>query len=133
MVIKILDRVRGTPQFVEIVRDFNIKGQEQPLLEIAAKDPSGPTGAEALRQVLRNGDLADLKLVLEGTNALAFTEALGNTGEKQIVPLLQPIVLDEAKPIALRKGAVQSLVKVQEGAAYLSTWRAQGDWREICA
>jgi hypothetical protein len=55
VVFKILDQVRGTAQFVEIVNDFNIKGQASALLEIAAKDPSGPTAAEAMRLVLRDG------------------------------------------------------------------------------
>src|SRR6266851_4609963 len=37
--MKVLDATKGTPQFVEIVRDFNLKGQEPALLEIALKDP----------------------------------------------------------------------------------------------
>jgi putative heme-binding domain-containing protein len=119
VVIKILDQVRGTPRFVEIVRDFNIKGQDAPLLKIAAKDPAGPTGAEAMRLVLRSEDAADLKSALNGTNAVELTEALGNTGEKEIVPLLIPTVADNTKPLALRKRAVQALAKVQEGAAAL--------------
>src|SRR5438093_1047136 len=34
-VLKTLEQVRGTPQFVEIVRDFKIKGQGTALLELA--------------------------------------------------------------------------------------------------
>jgi hypothetical protein len=36
-VLKILEQVKGTPQFVEIVRDFKIKGQESALLDFACK------------------------------------------------------------------------------------------------
>src|SRR5689334_22402020 len=43
VVLKILDQVRGTPQFVEIVRDFNIRGQTDGLIQAAEKDPAGPT------------------------------------------------------------------------------------------
>jgi putative heme-binding domain-containing protein len=119
VVNKVLDQVRGTPEFVEIVRDFNIRGQESHLLEIAAKDASGPPGVEAMRLVLRNPDAAQLKVALGGTNATQLTEALGNTGEKEIVPLLLPILSDATRPLALRKGAVQALAKVQDGAAGL--------------
>src|SRR5207249_1442685 len=33
-VLKVLEQVRGRPEFVEIVRDFKIKGQEKGLLEL---------------------------------------------------------------------------------------------------
>jgi putative heme-binding domain-containing protein len=102
-----------------LVREFKIKGQEPALLEVAAKDPAGPAGAEAMRLILQSEDPAAIKHALESTNAIGITEAMGNTGEKKIVPLLQPIVGDATKSLALRKGAVQSLAKVQEGAAAL--------------
>src|SRR5438445_11984626 len=38
-VLKILEQVKGTPQFVKIVRDFKISGLEPALLEFAAKQP----------------------------------------------------------------------------------------------
>jgi putative heme-binding domain-containing protein len=126
VVFKILDQVRGTPQFVEIVNDFNIKGQASALLEIAAKDPSGPTGAEAMRLVLRDGSHEELNLCLDETNAIPIIEALGNTREKVIVPLLQPLITSLARPVAFRKQAVRALAKVQEGAlALLEFARAQ--------
>src|SRR5579859_3732040 len=37
VVLKLLEQMRGKPEFVEIVRDFKIPGQEAALLEIAAK------------------------------------------------------------------------------------------------
>jgi putative heme-binding domain-containing protein len=119
VIMKILEQVRGTPQFVEIVRDFNIKGEAQPLLELAAKDPEGPAGVEAMRLVLRNDELSALKTWLGGTNSLKLIQALGNTGEKEIVPILLPILSDQTQPIDVHKQAVRSLAKVQEGAAAL--------------
>lgn len=119
VVMKLLDQLRGTPQFVELVRKFNIRGQTQSLLEAAVRDPSGTTGVEATRLVLQNGELPALKLALNGTNAVKLAEALGNTDDKEIVPLLEPIVPDTAKPLPLRQQAVRALAKVQEGAAAL--------------
>jgi putative heme-binding domain-containing protein len=119
VVLKILDQVRGTPQFVEIVRDFNVHGQTAGLLEAAQKDPSGPTGAEAARLLLRDENLATLKLSLNDTNAESLIEALGNTGEKATVPLLVPILTDTAKPVVVRKKAVQAVARTREGAAAL--------------
>src|SRR5262249_48131218 len=103
VVLKLLGQVQGTPEFLEIVRDFNIKGQTQPLLSMVGKDPAGPNGAEAMRLVLRSGDTNEVASALNGTNSAAIAEALGNTGEKEIVPLLLPIVPEISRPIAVRK------------------------------
>lgn len=119
VVLKLLDQVQGTPDFVEIVRDFHIRGQTPQLLSIAAKDPAGPTGAEAMRLTLQDPDTNSIRASLEGTNAAQVVEALGNTGQRNIVPLLLPIVTDVSKPLNVRRLTVQALAKVQEGAVEL--------------
>ena len=119
VVLKLLDQVQGTPDFVEIVRDFHIRGQTQQLLAIVAKDPAGPTGAEAMRLALQDSDTNAIRASFESTNAAQVVEALGNTGQRDIVPLLRPLVTDLSKPLNVRRLTVQALVKVQEGAAEL--------------
>src|SRR5439155_11861751 len=108
-----------TPQFVELVRDFKIKNQDPALLEIAAKNPSNSTGAEAARLIVANHNFELLKTALTGANAVKVAEALGNTGRKEIVPLLEPIVVDMKHDVSLRQQAVRSLAQAQEGAAAL--------------
>jgi putative heme-binding domain-containing protein len=119
VVMKLLDQVQGTPDFVEIVRDFHIRGQTQKLLAVAAKDPAGASGAEAMRLALQDSDTNAIGASLESTNAAKVVEALGNTGERDIVRLLLPMVTDLSKPLNVRRAAVQALVKVQDGAAEL--------------
>ena len=118
-VLKVLEQTRGTPQFVELVRDFNLPDQEAALLEFATQHPASSTGAEAIRLVLRRPDDGLLKTSLAGTNALPIVEAMGNTGENGIVPLLLPLVTDPAHDVATRKQAVRALAQVQTGAAGL--------------
>src|SRR3954454_12829151 len=60
-VLKILDQVKGTPQFVEIVRDFQITGQEPALLDFAAKQPSSSAAADATRMVLHGKNPNSIK------------------------------------------------------------------------
>src|SRR4051794_9985308 len=48
-VLKILEKTRGTPQFVEIVRDFKLTGHGQALLNYAVKYPNESSGIEAFR------------------------------------------------------------------------------------
>lgn len=118
-VLKVLEQTRGTPQFVELVRDFNLPDQEAALLEFAAQHPASSTGTEAMRLVLKGANPGLVKSALAGTNALRVVEVLGNTGENSIVPLLLPLVTDPARDVALRKQAVRALAQVQAGAADL--------------
>ena len=87
-VMKVLDQVRGTPQFVEIVRDFKIQGQDEPLLEIAVQHPDDSTGVEATRLILAGRNFGLLKGSLAGANAALRSEIderrqadLGTTGQ----------------------------------------------------
>lgn len=118
-VLKVLEQTRGTPQFVELVRDFNLPDQEAALLEFAAQHPASSTGTEAMRLVLKGPNPGLVPSALAGTNALRVVEALGNTSENSIVPLLLPLVTDPARDVALRKQAVRALAQVQAGAADL--------------
>jgi putative heme-binding domain-containing protein len=121
-VLQVLDKTRGTAAFVKLVQHFNLPDQNAGLLEVAAAQPSGESGIEAMRLVLASGGAALLRQTLEGTNTLVATriaEALGNTGDKQAVRLLLPVLSDSARDVALRKQAVHSLARTSEGAGEL--------------
>ena len=121
-VLQVLDKTRGTPGFVKLVQHFKLPDQNAGLLEVAVAQPSGESGVEAMRLVVANGGAALVRQSLEGTNAPAATrtaEALGNTGDKQAVGLLLPVLSDSARDVALRKQAVRSLARTSEGAGEL--------------
>jgi len=116
---KVLEATKGTPQFVELVRDFNVKDQDATLLELAIKNPNNSTGVEATRLILANHNVDLLRTSLAGSNAVKIAQALGNTGENEIVPLLEPVVADMKRDVALRKQTVRALAQTQEGAEAL--------------
>jgi putative heme-binding domain-containing protein len=116
---KVLQATQGKPQFVELVRDFGIKDQHPALLDIAIKNSNNSTGVEAVRVIVGNHDFDLLKGSLNGTNALKVVEVLGNTGDKHLVPLLEPLVTDLNRDLKLRQQAVRSLAQTQNGAAAL--------------
>lgn len=121
-VLQVLDKTRGTPSFVKLVQHFKLPDQNAGLLEVAIAQPSSEGGVEAMRIILANGGTALVRQTLEDTNALAATrtaEALGNTGDKQSVGLLLPVLLDSRRDVALRKQAVRSLARISEGAGEL--------------
>jgi putative heme-binding domain-containing protein len=120
-VFKLLDRTRGTPDFLRLVKHFKLKGQEAGLLDLAIAQPTDEVGVEAVRLVLAEDSqkLIEEKLTGESKAAVALTQALGNSGSKEAVPLLLPIVRDEQADLALRREAVRGLAKTEPGATAL--------------
>lgn len=116
---RVLEATRGTPQFVELVRDFKVQDRDPELLEIAVGNPNNSTGVQAARLLLAHHRLDLLKGALAGSNAVQVAEALGNTAEKEIVPLLEPVVVDTSRDVALRRQTVLALAQVQDGAGFL--------------
>lgn len=112
---RILAQTRGTPQFVQLVKQLKLKDQNPGLLEMAKSSPGGESGVEAAR-LLMTSDTAFLKKALMGDDALKITEALGNTGMKEAVSLLVPIVTNGERDLVLRKTALHSAVQTSEGA-----------------
>lgn len=122
-VLKVLERTRGTPNFVRLVQHFKIPGQSAGLLDVALAQPAAAeSGVEAMRLILSGEDLAPLAQTLAGTNITAATkvaEGLGHTGDKRAVPLLLPVVSNPRHDAALRRQAVRALARTREGAAEL--------------
>jgi putative heme-binding domain-containing protein len=118
--LKVLEWTRGTPDFLRIVQDFNMRGQNAGLLEVAVKNPADGSGVEAMRLIFSSGDTAVIAESLRGTNvfaAMKTAEVLGNTRDKQMISFLLPLVTDVHCDVAVRKQAVRSLALVEEGAA----------------
>jgi putative membrane-bound dehydrogenase-like protein len=115
----VLDAMRGTPQFVELVTKFDLNDRFAELLVLAQNSPADQIGVTAIRALLARGAT---RLVSEGIAhqdpkiALATIEALGNSADNRAAPLLLPIVKDAKKNIELRKAAAKSLAKTKSGA-----------------
>ncbi len=118
-VMRVLEKTRGTANFVKLVQQFKLPGQDAGLLEVAAAQPSGESGVEAMRLVLAGGNAKIIEEALSGTNgvmAARIVEALGNTAEKQAVKFLAPVLADGQRDAVLRKQAVRSLARTSDGA-----------------
>jgi putative heme-binding domain-containing protein len=119
-VLRVLEKTRGTPNFVKLVQQFKLKGQESGLLEVAAKNSANETGVEAMRLILAGKDGGMLQAALTSTNtssAVKIAEAIGNAGEKEaVMRLLLPLVPEAKNNLALRKQSVRSLAQSAEGA-----------------
>ncbi|MHA3774576.1 PVC-type heme-binding CxxCH protein [Verrucomicrobiota bacterium sgz303538] len=110
---------KGQPEFVELVRDFNIKDQGEGLLAVAIKDPSSPAGVEAAKMLLDSANVNVAVNALKTGDASRFVEALGNTADQRAAALLAPLLTDASKALDLRKQAVKALAHSQAGVQAL--------------
>ncbi len=118
-VLRVVERTKGTPQFVELVRDFKLKDQSPALLDFAVAHPGDSAGVDAIRLLAENDELELVKNALNTTNALKLLEAITNSGEKKFVPIIEPFATSTAEPPAVRKQAVRALASTQDGALRL--------------
>ena len=118
-VSKLLEKTRGTPNFVKLVQKFKLQDQNAGLLEVVLANPASDLAAEAIKLLGASDDVALLRGGLEHTNvaaAIKFAEVLGGTGNDKHARLLQPLLCDSLRDPAVRKQAVRSLAQTLRGA-----------------
>jgi putative heme-binding domain-containing protein len=116
-VLNVLEKVRGTAPFVDIVRDFKLTNECPALLEFALKNPRDPNVGEALKTLLAQRGTELLKAPLaDDSQAALLIAPLGDTGDNRIAELLLPLVSNPSRKLDVRREAVRSLARVHEGA-----------------
>ncbi len=121
-VLKVLERTRGSPNFVKLVQQFKLPNEDAGLLDVALRNSSNETGVEAIRLVFAHKNFALVQETLRGSNtnrALQTAELLGIASDKDAVQLLSPVAQDKSVNLALRRQAVRSLARTADGATEL--------------
>lgn len=132
-VYHLLDKVRGTDKFLQIVKQFHLTDCDAGLIDLAIKAPGSETGVEAIRLVLAHKRFGLLQQTLENPDiktASHAAEALGNATEKDAVSLLLPIAEDSQRNSGLRKACVRALARTSEGATELLELAKKGTLAE---
>jgi putative heme-binding domain-containing protein len=118
-VLKVLEKTRGTPQFMEIVRDFKLKGHGAALLEYALKFPAESSGIEAFRLAVAEMGRPAIESLITTKDGPFLVQLMGNSNDKDLQPVLRRLVRDSSQPIAARKEAVRALARKEDGARFL--------------
>jgi putative heme-binding domain-containing protein len=114
---KALAGARGTPRFVEIVRDFHIKDQGQALLDTALANVADPLANDALKLVLAEPDSGKLlDAALSGPQADKLVTLLGTSSDQRTIHALTALATKSENPLPRRSAAVQALARSQTGA-----------------
>ncbi|HAB18716.1 MAG TPA: c-type cytochrome [Verrucomicrobiota bacterium] len=125
-VLRVLEQVRGEPEFVEVVRDFKLTGHERELIDLAVRKPQAPQAVTAVRLLLASTNSAILKEALAGKSAPTVVELLGAATDPRAVAWLQPLLTDSNRPLELRQTAVRGLPQTTEGAHVLLALATDG-------
>lgn len=117
----LLNRLRGTPYFVQTIGHLEIKERYPELVSIAVNAPEGQLAFDAMRVLLDKNqtDLLSRELTGDGARAASIAKALALTAAPQTVGLLLPLVEDATKDAELRRQATRGLARTKEGAAIL--------------
>ena len=139
VVLKIVGQTRGEPEFVGLVKDFQLTGQESALAEFVQLHPEDPAAIEALRMLLNAADTTPLANLLEPavTNRPPILKSMADTGDRRILPWVQPIVFRTTEVLPVRQAAITALARIREGAQTLldaeKTGRLPDDLRGTAA
>lgn len=120
-VLRVLEQVRGEPEFVTLVHDFNLSGQEQGLADFVAAQPKSPAAVEVFRLLLAQKATASIQALLAGPpeRTVDLIKALSQTDDSRSVALLLPLLKDAKNPVPVHRAAVSALAKLNEGASGL--------------
>ncbi|MBL9128524.1 MAG: c-type cytochrome, partial [Verrucomicrobiales bacterium] len=120
--LRVLETTRGTPAFVELVKDFKLAGQEEGLIEVAAGAGGEAIGGEAVRLISETGGTNALRQALAmGPEARrsALIQALSGTADVRAVGMLAEAVGSSTSSVADRATAIRGLARTEAGAREL--------------
>ncbi len=118
---RVLDGLKGQPQFLTLVEKFNVTDRYPDLLALAQAKPDDQIGIDAIR-VLLSKQARDLLTVAlasdkdQGRAALATATVLSNSGDGSASPLLLPIVKNDKAPADIRRQAIKGAARTKAGA-----------------
>jgi len=130
----VLDRNRGTPQFVKLVDKFGVSDRFDDLLELAISNPQSQLAADAIRTLLQRKQQGLIREILEGdapqTRENLIT-ALATAADGRSVGLLREVVSNLDQPVAIRRAALRAMGQNLNGAQQLLELAKSGEYDEV--
>jgi putative heme-binding domain-containing protein len=128
-VLRHLSRMEGQDKYFELVDKLNLAADVAPaLLQQAIANPESNAGANCASQLLKADALKPIEETLAGKDdsAAALLTALGLSGQAKALPLIEPVLADDERSVAVRSAAVRAIGKVPGGEKKLLAIVEQG-------
>ena len=133
VVERVLDRVRGTQAFIDLVAQLGLTDHYADLLALAQNNPERQIGVTALRTLLERNQVKVIASGMESPDskaALATIGALATCADDRATPLLVPFIQDARHDVELRRQAVRALARSRGGARALIALARQNKLRD---
>jgi len=121
---KMLDGRRGTPEFVRVVAQFDLRDRYGELLALAQQNAQAQLGVDAVRVLLDKKETQRIAGALTGADAaaaLATAMVLGTAADDRATDALAALLGNSERPLPLRREAARALAKNHAGAKMLLT------------
>ncbi len=101
---KVLDQLKGTNEYVEMIRRYKLPQRNESLLAMALLKPDDNTGRNAVALVMEQGGDAMINKVIvqKDSNALKLMRAMAKVGSKDALSMLEGIMNNESYPENMR-------------------------------
>ncbi len=119
---RVLERVRGTSTFIDLVAQLRLNDRYPDLLTIAQNNPDRQIGVTAMRTLLERNQVKVIGAGMDSSDskaALGTVQALGTSADDRATPLLVPFMQDARHDVELRRQAVRALARSRSGARAL--------------
>ncbi len=130
---RVLDQSRGTERFVKLVQKLNVRDRDDELLAMAQHAPQSQLAADAVNVLLARPHLGPLREAVFGDDvqaAEAVLAAIGTAASGRSTGLLQELMGDEDRPLAVRRAAARALGRSNSGARLLRELAEKNDYDE---
>jgi putative heme-binding domain-containing protein len=126
-----LEKAKGTLQFVELVRDFGVKGQGAAVLETALKFANDPGASDALKIFFaEEGWIQTLNDAIAGERGPDVLTLLGTAGGNRGIGRLTATITKADQKPELRQAAIRALARTEAGAQALVKLADEGKFPE---
>ena len=115
---EVLNSINGTDEYIQLVRRFEVKSQNENLLQLAIDQPKKSVGKNAAGLLLRLGGSKLIWKIIDGKDTAQqnpLITALASVGNKESVDILQTIVLSKKYAMPTRELAASKIGKSQSG------------------
>jgi putative heme-binding domain-containing protein len=104
----VIESVQRTPEYIEFVKQYNVKTENKNLLQLAIDSANAGLGRNAARLLLTFNGNALVQNVLNGADTSqtkALLSALSGVGSKESIDIIQKVALSSKYPMNIRKDA----------------------------
>lgn len=115
---EVLKSVSGSSEYIDLVRQYNLKSEKNNLFALAVKKPDAGEGRDAADLLLKFNGLPLIQQAAKGKDtamAVAIIQSLGKVGSRESIDFIQSVVLSSAYSKTVRKEAAEMLGKSQSG------------------